>query len=98
MICENEVGFSAALQNLKVPAAKKVPESGKVGGAQNNINVLVWSCLHAKQRIDGPTAIEPHLNPGALEQLQEINQSLESHLGVHVSIRLHRIRSNRARR
>lgn len=34
---------------------------------QNYIDVLVWPCLRTKKRIDGPTAIEPHLDPSPLE-------------------------------
>jgi hypothetical protein len=66
-ICKNEVGFRAAIPNLKASVSQGLAQFWKVRDAQDYIDVLVWSCLSTKKRIYSPTAIEPHLDPNALK-------------------------------
>ena len=52
---------------LKAPASQNLPHFWEVCDAQDDIDVLVQSCLRTKKSIDGPTAVEPHLDPSTLE-------------------------------
>lgn len=72
-ICKNEVGFRTARPPLKAPALQDLLQPREVCDAQDDVDILVRSCLGAENRIDGPTAVEPDLDPGRLEYLKEIS-------------------------
>src|SRR5262245_8500176 len=56
-IGKHEICLASALLNLKAPTLENLTQSRNVTNSQDNVNVLVRSCLRTERRINGPAAI-----------------------------------------
>ena len=72
-IRENEVARRTTRPDDEALTVKNVTELLSVTQSRNDIDVFVWPSLLAEKRINTPTAVEPYLDMGVVQQLKQLH-------------------------
>jgi len=71
-IRENEVARRTTRPDDEALTVKNVTELLIVDHSRDDIDVFVWPSLPAEKRVDAPTAVEPYLDMGVVQQPKQL--------------------------